>query len=363
MEDIVLMDAVERYLDGSMPDTERLHFEQLRRENAGVDQLVVEHIFFLKQMGAYDENRQFRSRLSAVHEQLVQESAIRETIRPAGRLVTLWSKYKRTAAVAATIAGIISISAAGLMLVYTQKSNNGNEWEKLKGDVARTQQEVREIKDSLKKSKNTPRPGANFGGTGFLIDGKGILVTNEHVAGRRKTLYIFNEKYGNLTAEVLRTDPLNDIAILKITDTAFHPVKNLPFTFKKNEPELGQNIFTLGFPRPELIYNEGYISSRSANGISGNPANFLLTLRVDAGNSGSPVFNTRGEVVGVINAREKNPNGFAVAIQSKVVAALLDDLKKEKQISLAPGRNALAGLGRDAQVKKLEDFVFMIEVE
>jgi serine protease Do len=363
MEDIVLMDAVERYLDGSMPDAERLHFEQLRRESADVDQLVVEHIFFLKQMGAYDENRQFRSRLSAVHEQLVQESAIRETVRPAGKLVSLWNKYKRTVAVAATIAGIISVSVAGLMLVYTKKTGNMNDWDDMKRDMASTKKEVKEIKDSLKKAKNVPMPSANFGGTGFLIDGKGILITNEHVVGRRKSLYIFNEKYGNLKAEVIRTDAANDIAVVKITDTSFKPLKALPYTLKKTEPELGLNIYTLGFPRPELIYNEGYISSRSANGAGSNPANFLLTLRVDAGNSGSPVFNNRGEIVGVINAREKNPNGFAVGIKAKVVADLMDELRKDKLAPAAAGRNTLTGLSRDAQVKKLEDFIFMMEVE
>jgi serine protease Do len=63
MEDIQLIDAVERYIRGEMGGEERAHFEQLRKSDADVDQLVVEHTIFLQQLNEYGDRKQFRSTL------------------------------------------------------------------------------------------------------------------------------------------------------------------------------------------------------------------------------------------------------------------------------------------------------------
>ena len=73
MDDIQLLEAVERYIRGEMKPDERVHFEQLRKTNPEVDQLVVEHTLFLHQMNELGELRKFKSTLNEVHTDLAEK--------------------------------------------------------------------------------------------------------------------------------------------------------------------------------------------------------------------------------------------------------------------------------------------------
>ena len=76
MEDIQLLEAVERYIRGEMKTDERVHFEQLRKTNPDVDQLVVEHTLFIHQMNEVGELRKFKSTLNEVHTDLAEKGLI-----------------------------------------------------------------------------------------------------------------------------------------------------------------------------------------------------------------------------------------------------------------------------------------------
>lgn len=367
MEDIVLADAIERYLGGEMSEAERHHFEQMRQNNADLDQMVVEHIFFLKQMEVYNDHYRFKETLNSIHTEIANENKL-VPLKPEGsKVVRFWKRYRRTVAVAATIAGLISVSATGLLLAYKKKEDSVGYVElsnKLKNTEERLDNRINKIETS-KKTENPrfePKPNASFGGTGFVIDPRGYIVTNAHVA-TKKNLYVFNARVGSLKAELLYTDHENDLAILKVTDTAFKLLKPLPYTFSKTEPELAQRVFTLGYPRPELIYYEGYISSRSARGTLLNPNIFLLNLPVEAGNSGSPVINEKGVITGIIASKELSEAGYAAAIKPQALKNLLDMLQKDEKNVVLPAKSSLGKLDRAEQIKKLEDYIFMIEVE
>lgn len=365
MEDIVLSEAIEKYLSGTMSETDRHHFELMRQNNADLDQLVVEHLFFLKQMDVYNDHTRFKETLNHIHTEVAAETKLVPIKQEGSKLVQFWNRYRRTVAVAATIAGLISISAAGLLFVYKKKGDI--EYNDLRVKVDNINKEVKTLTTKEKEKETTatrfqPLPNASFGGTGFVIDPRGYLVTNAHVA-TKKQLYVFNHKLGSLRAELLYTDKENDLAILKITDTSFKELKPIPYILSKTEPELGQTVFTMGYPRPELIYYEGYISSRSANGTISNPNIFLLNLPVENGNSGSPVINQNGVITGIIKSKEISQTGFATAIKPQALNALLDMLRNDEKISVMPAKSAIAGLSRQKQVKRLEDYIFMIEVE
>lgn len=366
MEDIVLSDAIERYLNGEMSEAERHHFEQMRQNNADLDQLVVEHIFFLKQMDTYREHQQFKETLNQVHTEVVDEAQLVPLKPEGGKLVQFWKRYRKTVAVAATIAALISLSTLGILLVF--KQNNQVNYEQLSKKLEKNEASVDQVKKEISnlKTKDAPRfqpkPNTRYGGTGFVVDPRGYLVTNAHVA-LKQHLYVFNEKVGSLKAELLYTDKENDLAILKITDTAFKALKPLPYTLAKTEPELGQQVFTLGYPRPELIYYEGYISSRTASGTINNPNIFLLNLPVENGNSGSPVINQNGVITGIISSRELSLSGYATAIKPRALNNLLDMLRVDEKINPLPAKSPIAGVDRTTQVKRIKDYIFMIEVE
>src|SRR5882762_4424261 len=119
MQEITILDAIERYIRGEMLPEERVFFEQLRKSNPSVDQMVVEHTIFLNQMSQYGETKELKSRLNEIHSALAEAGDIDEK-RPA-KVVTLWKKYKRVIGVAATIAGVTALSISSLISYFSPK--------------------------------------------------------------------------------------------------------------------------------------------------------------------------------------------------------------------------------------------------
>src|SRR5882757_4800808 len=176
MQDTALLDAVERYIRGEMLPEEKVFFEHIRATNPDVDQLVVEHSLFLDKFNQYGEIDNLKSQLKEVHQQLMQAGQIEET-RPA-MVVTLWNKYKRVIGVAASIAGITALGISGLISAISPKVSNEHV-DLLYREIQKTDAKVNNLTNKL----NSTVASTTFehGGTGFLIDGKGYLVTNAHV--------------------------------------------------------------------------------------------------------------------------------------------------------------------------------------
>lgn len=363
MEDILLVETVERYLAGDMSAEEKVFFEDLRKKNADVDQLVVEHTYFLQGLDQYGTIKSFKNALHEVETTLLEEGIFdAPKLTGKARVVNFWNKYKRNMAVAASMAGFISLLTLGLMITYTKKYSNEN-YVSLVKELVKTNTEVYKLKNTGAISTNKAKiePKIDFRGTGFLIDGKGYLVTNAHVINKMKNVYVENTKGQYYTANAVYTDNAFDLAILKISDTAFKTVINLPYSIKKANSDLGEQFFTLGFPRNEIVYGEGYVSAKS--GSDGDTTAYQLTVSVNPGNSGGPVINRNGEIIGIITAKDSKADGVVYAAKSKNIFKLLEKLKKDDSkfdLIKTPTNTNLKGLDRVQQVKKMEDFVYMV---
>ena len=367
MDDIKILDAVERYIRGEMKPDERLQFENLRKTNAETDQLVVEHTLFLQQMNQFGERKSFKASLNTIHTDLTEQGKI-DSMKLTGnaKVVYLWKRYRRVAAIAASIAGITAVGISALVWAFAPKINSdydnlNRRINDLRNVTAQQGNEIKNVKNSIGKDKAS-QIVYKSGGTGFIIDAQGLLVTNFHVVNGARNIAVQNGR-GEFVAKVIYTDKAKDIAILRIEDESFKPYSSVPYAISKSSIKLAEPIFTLGYPKNEIVYGQGYLSSLT--GFNGDTLSCQIEIAANHGNSGSPILNKNGEVVGILNARQNSTEGFTFAIQGKYIYAALDDLKKNdtayQRVKLN-SKSTITGMDRTDQVRKVEDYIFMVKV-
>lgn len=365
MEEIQILDAVERYLRNEMNPEERAAFEELRKNSPEVDQMVVEQTFFIQQMNEFGDWKNYKSTLNEVHHHLERNGTIVQPA-PKGLVVQLWKRYKRVMAVAASIAGVTTLLIAGMVSYYTRKANTA-EVELLNRKFENTKRTVDALKQKVENTDPQVIPKAPInapvisGGTGFLIDGKGYLVTNAHVVKGSSSIVVQNNKGNEFRAIIIYTNPNTDIAFLKIQDNDFKPLAALPYSIRRNGADLGESLFTLGYPREEIVYNEGYMSAKT--GFNGDTMTCQIGVPANPGNSGGPVFNKHGEVIGIINTRQTESEGVVFAITAKNIFRSVEEVKKDTafQNLKLPVTAMLKGMERVQQIKKIEECVYMVK--
>ncbi len=368
MEELQLLDAIERYLNGEMSDEERNFFEQLRKDNPEVDQRVVEHTIFLQQMERFGEVKNLKSTLNDIHHELRTNGDIVEKA-PKATIIDLWKKYKRVVAVAASIAGITALSISVITYYFTPKTKPSDylqlvrQVNRVENKQAATDREVMALKN---KEANKTEPSAQVRGvgTGFLIDGNGYLVTSAHVVVDADSVYVQNLKGDYFKGVNIYLDKHSDIAILKLEDPRFQPIKNLPYSIKRQAADLGEEIFTLGYPRPSLdiVYNRGYLSANS--GYNGDTLAYQIAISANPGNSGGPIFNEEGDVIGVLSGKQVTGEGVFFSSRAKNIFTALREIRKDSTTEerIKPSvSSSVKSLSRTQQIKKIEECVFMVK--
>lgn len=371
MEDLHLLEAVERYISGEMNPDERVYFESLRKSNPEIDQLVVEHTFFLQQLNRFDQTRKVKHLLNDIHIDLSEKGTISSPkLQGREKVFYLFNRYKRTAAIAASIAGVTALTISALVSSVAPKATSKDiqylsvKLKEQDNQIRKQNTEINKVKAAINTS--TPaKPVINYtsGGTGFLIDPKGYLVTNAHVVENATNIAIQSNAGKEFSVKVVFTDAARDIAILKIVDETYKAPASLPYSIRNKTGDIAEPIFTLGYPRNDIVYGEGYLAAKT--GYNGDTLSCQIAIAANPGNSGGPILNHNGEVIGVLSARQTTAEGVVFATKSKYIFNILAQLQKAdtsaQRIKL-PTASSLKGIDRTQQVKKISDFVYMVKV-
>ncbi len=359
--DLELDAIIEDYLLGKLNAQETEAFEQLRRNDATVDHKVVSHKFFLESMGTFAGQLRLKEQLNQIHAEIDVES-LASALRPhPSRVVQLWRKHKSAIAVAASFLVLSLVSIYSIQHSskqeehYRQLSNQVNKAIKTQNSL------IRKINNNTNTS-DKPSVQNSFGGTGFAISTNGYILTNLHIINGADSLYVQNSKGESFKVKSVYTDPQNDIAILKISDKHFSNLSSIPYSIKRSMSSIGEMVYTLGYPKDDAVLGEGYVSSK--NGFIGDTTQYQVAISVNPGNSGGPVLDNNGNLVGIISGKPDQTEGAAFAIKSKYI---LEAMRAIPQDSLganklsANKKSLLSGLKRTKQIEKIQDYVFMIK--
>jgi len=190
-------------------------------------------------------------------------------------------------------------------------------------------------------------PGASTGTAWPLASG--YVVTNDHVVADSNDVTLINGLGQKLAAQVVLRDQASDIALLEVGDANRLPPA-LPLA--KAPLRMGSRVFTLGFPRLDLMGSSPKLSEGVISGINGpldDPGSYQTTVPIQPGNSGGPLLNMNGEVVGVVKSmlgvRDERQGSIyllpntSCALKIKCVRDLLDLLpRQDPALTILPNR-------------------------
>ena len=203
-------------------------------------------------------------------------------------------------------------------------------------------------------------------GSGFAISSNGIIVTNHHVVDGAKSIKVrgvksdFSKTYN---AKVLISDKNNDLALIQIDEHDFTSLGTIPYTIKTGLAGVGEDVFVLGYPLratmgDEIKLTNGIVSSRT--GFQGDISSYQVSAPVQPGNSGGPVFDGRGNLIGIINAKHVGAENATYSVKTSYLSNLTDLLPSRPNFQTF---NSLKGKTLTQQVQLAKKFIYIIEVE
>lgn len=222
----------------------------------------------------------------------------------------------------------------------------------------------------------SPQEKSVIKGSGFLISQSGLVVTNYHVVeGKENVEVVFPQTNETLNASIALKDKINDIAVLRLADFNFSKIFSgaIPYSISSSKTvSLGQNVYTLGYPLSRVLgksakFSRGTISSLF--GIQDDPRLYQISNPIQPGNSGGPLFNDKGELIGIIlasiNAKylfEKADilaQNVNFAIKSDYLINLISMLPDGDKVLRR--RTMLIGKKLEEQVKMITPYILQIK--
>jgi S1-C subfamily serine protease len=207
-------------------------------------------------------------------------------------------------------------------------------------------------------------------GSGFFVSTNGLIATNAHVVNNAKEIeLIISNDIGNFTykAKLLLIDNRNDVAIIKIDDESFKELTLLPYGLSE-QADVGEKSFTIGYPLNDIMgtnykVTDGIISAKS--GIGDDVRYYQISIPLQPGNSGGPLFNNDGNIIGITTAK-LNSDAVGISIENVnyaiKVTYLISLMNMLPNTVIPMTTTQLVSKDLKEQVKILKNYVCLIQV-
>tara|TARA_Y100001954_G_scaffold92520_1_gene101301 strand:- start:112 stop:1647 length:1536 start_codon:yes stop_codon:yes gene_type:complete len=216
------------------------------------------------------------------------------------------------------------------------------------------------------RSKNGDWAG---NGSGIIISKSGHIITNYHViedADDIEVEFLLDGEIQKYNAEIVQSDKVNDLSIIKIFDMNFDGLDDIPYNFKTRTSDVGTTVYAYGYPMAlsimgkEIKITDGIISSKS--GFDGDITTYQITAPIQGGNSGGPLFDDMANFIGINSSgiRKDIADNVGYTIKSSYILNLIDVLPKSIEL---PSNKKLASLPLTKQISEISKYVVLIKVK
>ena len=360
-----IWEVAEAYLAGALSDAEVTELKARLETDAAFAAEFNDATNLISSFEGSGRQKRFRGMLRDIHQ---KQASVGNKPRRIQLLPQAW----RTAAIAASVA--LFTSALTFWSVNPAIRKNDSQYNTISREVehlkrVQAQQQAKQdqlIQNINKNNKPAPPPSSvKYTGTGFALTNDGYFVTAYHVINDGKgdydSVYIQTHDGQYYKANLVNYNAENDVAVLKVEKKNFHFGKGeVPYTFTSGKSGLGSEIFTLGYPKDDIVYSEGYISSK--NGFQGDNMQYTLVLPAGHGQSGSPVIDSKGNILGLLTAVGGQEEANTYAVSSKAVIELLHSKMPDDRSFHLPRSNKMGRMGREQLVEKMEAYTVSVKV-
>lgn len=352
-------DLFDDYLNGELGEQALTEFKQRLGVDSVFAQAFEEHKLLIDALKQQSKRETLKKNLKAIHQQEFGGAQIFSINQESSA-----KRFGKTAFVAAATAmvavlGTVAVLSMGGYLLKQQSSQ-----------ITELGLQIKATNDGIVEGisrgsqKVAPAPPANLEGSAFAMNNKGYLITSLHMINGADSVFIQNSSTQRTLTKVVLTDPKLDLAVLKIEDPAIIKTWQVPFAIKEKDTEIGEKVFTLGYPRKDMVYGEGSLSSLS--GYSNDTTMYQISIPVNPGNSGGPLLDEQGNVIGVIRGKITTAEATSFAIKASDILTSIRsqaiDTTIKKELLAQVKKPALKTLKRSDQVKKINPYVFNVLV-
>jgi len=350
------------YLFNEMSESDRLQFEKELASDSDLMDEFQQHKNFLKDFKTGVEYREIKKDLKSIH----------ESIYNPGKNFFLSRQFLIPLGIAASF--VLIILAINPFVKSGNMASDQGDYQELdknseSSDTIVYYQDEYVSSAIDDQSETEPMPGPDAGllslvksapvGTAFMISSDGYFLTSKHLVENYKIIRL-QQKEEKLAfeVEVIYVDSLKDFAILKCHPTISENFKPVPFRFLKGDIELGGDVFTLGYPKTEIVYTKGVISSQK--GYLSDSLSFEISMPCNPGYSGAPLFTYSGDLVGIITANNNRQQSVTYVLDYHYIQNIMNDLKK-KDVVIDMSKNFTKRAKDHAKlVERYRPFVFEV---